>query len=193
MTNDKEIAEKLDKAVFPGLQGGPHNNTTAGIAIALEEALEPSFAEYAKQIVANAQALANELKQRGFELISGGTDNHLILIDVTNKGLDGWTAAWALEYAGIIVNRNSIPNDPRSPFYPSGIRLGTPAIATRGMKEKEMIQIAQWINEVIEIAKKYYSDEKEKRSEVKGSLRKDEKLTQIAKTVKMFCSKFPTE
>ena len=191
MSNNKEIAERIDKAVFPGLQGGPHNNTTAGIAVALEEAMRPEFKTYAEQIVKNAKVLAEELSKRGFKLVSGGTDNHLILVDLTNKGVDGWAAAWALEFAGIVVNRNSVPNDARSAFYPSGIRLGTPAVTTRGMKEAEMTQIAGWIDEVVEIAKTYYSDEKEKRGEVKKALRAEEKIRKVAEEVKNLCLKFP--
>lgn len=191
LAKDEKLGEKLDKAVFPGLQGGPHNNTTAGIAIALEEAATPEFKEYAKQIVTNAKVLATELASRGFTIVSDGTDNHLVLIDVTNKGLDGWTAAWALEFAGIVANRNTVPNDPRSAFYPSGVRLGTPAVTTRGMKEAEMVQIAEWINQTMEIAKTYFSDEKEKRSGVKKALAADTKLKEIASEVRDLCLKFP--
>ena len=124
---DAEHATAIDKAVFPGLQGGPHNHTTAGIAVALHEAAQPSFRAYAHQIVANAKALAAALTERGFDLVSGGTDNHLILIDLTSKGIGGKPAAQALDRAGIELNYNTVPYDPRKPFDPSGIRLGTPA------------------------------------------------------------------
>jgi len=146
---DEELPKKIDKAVFPGLQGGPHENSIAGIAICLEEASTKEFKEYASQIVKNAKALAESLKEHGFKLISGGTDNHLILIDLRNKNIPGAEAQDRLERAGINTNKNSIPFDPASPFKPSGLRLGTPAITTRGMKEKEMKQIASWINDVI--------------------------------------------
>jgi glycine hydroxymethyltransferase len=139
----------IDRAVFPGLQGGPHNHTTAGLAVALKEAAEPSFKAYAAQIVANARALAEALIARGFELISGGTDNHLLLVDLTNKNVPGRKAARALDRAGIVCNCNSIPFDPRKPFDPSGIRLGTPAVTSRGMREPEMRQIATWIDQVV--------------------------------------------
>ena len=142
-------AAAIDKAVFPGLQGGPHNHTTAAIAVALNEAAQPAFKEYAHQIVANAKALAAELMARGFHLVSGGTDNHLILVDLTNKNVPGKVAAKALDRAGIELNYNSVPFDPRKPFDPSGIRLGTPAVTSRGMGEAEMKQIAAWIDRVV--------------------------------------------
>jgi glycine hydroxymethyltransferase len=145
----KELAEKIDKAVFPGLQGGPHNHTTAAIAVALKEAATPEFKEYGRQIVRNAKALAAELTARGFNLVSGGTDNHLILIDLTNKKIIGNKAAKALDRAGIICNSNTVPFDPRKPFSPSGIRIGTPAVTSRGMDEAAMKQIGAWIDEVV--------------------------------------------
>jgi glycine hydroxymethyltransferase len=149
---DAEHASAIDKAVFPGLQGGPHNHTTAGIAVALKEAATPAFAEYARQVVANAVALAAALTERGFELISGGTDNHLILVDLTGKGIGGKPAAQALDRAGIELNYNTVPFDPRKPFDPSGIRLGTPAITTRGLTEEHMPAIAGWIAQAVEAA-----------------------------------------
>jgi glycine hydroxymethyltransferase len=139
----------IDKAVFPGLQGGPHNQTTAGIAVALHEAQQPEFKKYAHAIVDNARALAAGLLERGYQLISGGTDNHLILVDLTNKNVPGKKAAKALDRAGLVLNYNSVPFDPRKPFDPSGIRLGTPAVTSRGMGEKEMAQIAAWIDRAI--------------------------------------------
>src|SRR5215475_12706360 len=151
-------ASALDKAVFPGLQGGPHNHTTAGIAVALHEAAQPSFRTYAHQIVANAKALADALNERGFELVSGGTDNHLILIDLTNKGIEGKPAAKALDVAGIELNFNTVPFDPRKPWSPSGIRLGTPAITTRGLTEEHMPQIAAWMDDAISAAIKDDTD-----------------------------------
>lgn len=139
----------IDRAIIPGLQGGPHNHQTAAIAIALKEAATPEFAVYGKQIVANAKVLADVLLSRGYQLVTGGTDNHLLLVDLTNKGLSGKEAEAALGKAGITVNKNTVPFDPRSPFDPSGIRLGTPALTTRGMKEGEMKQIAAWIDEAL--------------------------------------------
>jgi glycine hydroxymethyltransferase len=147
-----EYAKAIDKAVFPGLQGGPHNHTTAGIAVALLEASQPSFRAYARQVVANAQALADALAERGFDLVSGGTDNHLILIDLTRKGIGGRPAAKALDDAGIELNYNTVPYDVRKPFDPSGIRLGTPAITTRGLREEHMPHIAGWIERAIDAA-----------------------------------------
>jgi glycine hydroxymethyltransferase len=142
-------AKAVDKAVFPGLQGGPHENAIAAKAVAFKEALLPSFKDYAKQIKRNAKILENELRARGFKLMFGGTDNHLLLIDVTNKGVTGAQAEAALNAAGITVNKNMIPDDPRKPLDPSGIRLGTPAVTTRGLKEEEMKQVAAWIDAAI--------------------------------------------
>ena len=144
-----DIAKEIDKAVFPALQGGPHDNQTAAIAAALGEAIRPSFKKYGRQVVKNAKTLAHELQKLGLEIISGGTDNHLMLVDVTKLGISGREAQDRLEQVGIIVNRNTIPYDTRSPFDPSGIRLGTPSVTTRGMKEKEMRVIAQLIHEVL--------------------------------------------
>jgi len=147
-------ATALDRAVFPGLQGGPHNHTTAGIAVALEEASRPAFREYASQIVANAKALAGELIARGFRLISGGTDNHLILIDTTaghgkRPSVNGKPAARALAAAGLECNYNTIPFDKRKPFDPSGVRIGTPSVTSRGMKEPEMRRIGEWMDRAL--------------------------------------------
>jgi len=146
---DPDLPKKIDRAVFPGLQGGPHLHTIAGIAVALDHAIASGFATYARQIVANAKVLAEELMRYGFDLVTGGTDNHLVLVDLRNLGVDGKTAAVALEESGIIVNANMIPNDPNPPYKPSGLRLGTPAVTTRGMKEKEMKKIAELIEMVI--------------------------------------------
>jgi len=149
-----EYASPLDKAVFPGLQGGPHNHTTAGIAVALHEAGRPEFRDYAHQVVANAKALAAALADRGYNLVSGGTDNHLILMDLTPQGIGGKPAAKALDRAGIELNYNTVPFDQRKPFDPSGVRLGTPAITTRGLREGHMPQIAAWMDEAITAAVK---------------------------------------
>jgi glycine hydroxymethyltransferase len=151
---DAEHASAINKAVFPGLQGGPHNHTTAGIAIALREAAQPSFRTYAAQVVANAVTLAAAMVERGFDLVSGGTDNHLLLVDLTSKGIAGKPAAKALDRAGIELNFNTVPFDPRRPFDPSGIRLGTPAITTRGLTQQHMPQLAAWIDEAITAALK---------------------------------------
>ena len=145
----KEHATAIDKAVFPGLQGGPHNQATAGIAVAALEAKDPSFKEYAKSVVANAKLLADDLVARGFSVTTGGTDNHLMVVDVTPKGTTGKIAAKALDRAGIVLNYNSIPFDPRKPFDPSGLRLGTPAVTSRGMGAAEMKKLAGWIDAVV--------------------------------------------
>ena len=142
-------ASALDKAVFPGLQGGPHDHTTAGIAVALHEAAQPAFREYAQNVVKNAAVIAAELMARGYHVVSGGTDNHLILVDLTNKNIPGKVAAKALDKAGIELNYNSVPYDTRRPFDPSGIRLGSPSVTSRGMGEAEMKLIAGWIDRVV--------------------------------------------
>jgi glycine hydroxymethyltransferase len=149
-----EHAKALDKAVFPGLQGGPHNHTTAAIAVALREAAQPEFSVYAHQVVENAAALAEALAERGYSLVSGGTDNHLILVDLTAQGIAGKPAAKALDRAGVEVNYNTVPFDPRKPFDPSGIRIGTPAITTRGLATEHMAQVAAWMDETITAATK---------------------------------------
>ncbi|MFI6120344.1 serine hydroxymethyltransferase [Streptomyces sp. NPDC051064] len=148
-----EHAKAVDRAVFPGLQGGPHNQTTAAIAVALKEAAGADFAAYAHQVVANARALGEELAARGFDLVSGGTDNHLLLADLTGKGVPGKIAAKALDRAGIVVNYNTVPYDTRKPFDPSGIRIGTPALTSRGVPASEMGAVAQWIDLVVEAAR----------------------------------------
>jgi glycine hydroxymethyltransferase len=142
-------APALDKAVFPGLQGGPHDHTTAGIAVALHEASQPAFREYAQNVVKNAAVLAAELMARGYHVVSGGTDNHLLLVDLTNKNIPGKVAAKALDKAGIELNYNSVPYDTRKPFDPSGIRLGSPSVTSRGMGPTEMKQIAAWMDRVM--------------------------------------------
>jgi glycine hydroxymethyltransferase len=149
-----EHASAIDKAVFPGLQGGPHDHTTAAIAVALKEASAPEFRGYAHQIVANAKALASALTERGYSLVSGGTDNHLILIDLTPQEIGGKPAARALDRAGIEVNYNTVPFDTRKPFDPSGLRIGASAITTRGLTDQHMPQVAGWMDEAIRAASK---------------------------------------
>ena len=149
-----EHAKAVDKAVFPGLQGGPHNHTTAAIAVALKEAALPSFKDYAANVVANAQALADALLARGFDLVSGGTDNHLLLVDLTSKGVTGKVAAKALDAAGVELNFNTVPFDPRRPFDPSGLRIGTAAVTTRGLAAGDMAQVASWIDQAVAVAAK---------------------------------------
>lgn len=146
----EEHAKALDKAVFPGLQGGPHNHTTAAIAVALKEAGTPEFASYARAVVANAKALGEGLAARGFDLVSGGTDNHLLLVDLQGKQIPGKVAAKALDRAGIELNYNTVPFDPRKPFDPSGIRIGTAAVTSRGMSTQDMDTVAAWIARVVE-------------------------------------------
>ncbi len=145
----ENIPTLIDRAIIPGLQGGPHNHQTAAIAVALKEASTLEFKSYGQQIVKNAKTLAKGLVDRGYTLVTGGTDNHLLLVDLTNKKISGKEAEKALGKAGITVNKNTVPFDPRSPFDPSGIRLGTPALTTRGMKEKDMEQIVEWIDSAI--------------------------------------------
>ncbi len=169
----KEHAAAIDRAVFPGLQGGPHNHVTAGIAVAAREALAPEFKTYAARVVENARTLAAALAERGFGVITGGTDNHLLLVDVTSKGVTGKQLAQALDRAGIVLNYNSVPFDPRKPFDPSGVRIGTPAMTTRGMGKDEMRALAGWIDRV---------------TQAPGD---EAGLAKIAAEVKDLCAKFP--
>ena len=145
----QEYAATIDKAVFPGIQGGPHNNTTGAMAVAFKEALDPKFVEYAQQVVTNASVLADTLLKWDFDLITGGTENHLLLVDLTSKGVTGKQAAKVLDRAGLVLNYNAVPFDKRKPFDPSGIRIGTAAVTSRGFGEKEMVQVGEWINAVI--------------------------------------------
>lgn len=196
LKKNTDLPKLIDGAIIPGLQGGPHDNQTAAIAVALKEASASSFKKYGQQIVKNAKALAKELTKYGFDLVSGSTDNHLLLIDLTNKKVNGAMAALALEVGGIVLNKNAVPNDPMPPFYPSGIRLGTPAITTRGMEEKDMVKVASWINQVIEeVVGNELPKDKEQRSEYwkgfKKQVVKNIKLLAVAKEVKSFCAKFP--
>ncbi|HTX86840.1 MAG TPA: serine hydroxymethyltransferase [Candidatus Nanoarchaeia archaeon] len=169
----EKFAKQVDRAVFPGMQGGPHDHITAAKAVAFGEALRPEFKIYAKQVIANAKVLAAEFIKRGYRVISNGTDNHLMVVDMTSKNITGREAEEVLNKIGISVNRSTIPNDPNPPFKPSGVRFGTPALTTRGMKEKEVSQIAAWIDEAI--------------------MNKDneEKLAELKKKVKKLCGKFP--
>ncbi|MFJ4772486.1 serine hydroxymethyltransferase [Streptomyces uncialis] len=144
-----EHAKAIDKAIFPGLQGGPHNQTTAAIAVALHEAAQPSFRDCSHAVVANAKALAAALLAHGYDLVSGGTDNHLILIDLTSKDVPGKIAAKGLDRAGIVVNYNTVPYDPRKPFDPSGIRIGTPSLTSRGLTPDQMPAVAAWIDRAV--------------------------------------------
>jgi glycine hydroxymethyltransferase len=173
----EELGEKIDKAVFPGLQGGPHNHTTAAIAVALKEASTKDFKEYSKQVISNAKVLSDELIKKGYEIVSGGTDNHLFLVDLTHsKGLEemgGEEASTVLEKANITLNKNAIPNDPRKPWDPSGLRIGTPALTTRGMKEEEMVRVAEYIDIVL----KNKDDE--------------ETIEKVREEIKEFTSSFP--
>ena len=169
----KEHAAAIDKAVFPGLQGGPHNHVTAAIAVAAAEAARPEFTKYAHAVVENARVLAAELTARGFGVVTGGTDNHLLLVDVTAKGVTGKQLAQALDRAGLVLNYNAVPFDPRKPFDPSGVRIGTPATTTRGMGPDVMRRIGEWIDRVTQKP----SDE--------------DNLSRVAAEVKEVCNRYP--
>ena len=172
MVGEKSLFQLIRSAVFPGLQGGPHNQQTLAIAVCLKESKSPQFKTYARNIVRNAKALSDALLKHGFDIVSGGTDNHLVLLDLTPFAVSGEDASTWLEQAGIVVNKNAIPNDPRPPREASGIRLGTPALTTRGMGTKEMKQLAKWIHEAI-------SDHSEKN------------LSTINRQVRNLCKRFP--
>jgi glycine hydroxymethyltransferase len=194
----KELIGKINSSVFPGLQGGPHLHTIAGIAIALEKARSIEFAQYATQTVENAKAFAMELKDRKYKVISGGTDKHLVLVDLKNKEISGWHLALALEYAGIITNRNSVPFDSSKAYFPSGIRIGTQALTVRGMKEKEMMLIADLVDEIVElIPPQSISDDKEKRAKQIADFeifaKENMRIKEIREIVKLLCQKFPID
>ncbi|MFC1625917.1 serine hydroxymethyltransferase [Patescibacteria group bacterium] len=180
INKDPELPKKIDRAVFPGLGGGPHDNTTAAIAQALIEAGTPEFKKYGKQVVINTKVLASELKKGGLTLVAGGTESHLMVIDLRSLELSGSVVAEALEVAGIVVNKNSVPNDTAPPFYPSGIRLGTPGVTTRGMKEVGMKKISVWILDVVNYVheNKYHGKD-------------DIYLLGIANKIKLFLKKYP--
>lgn len=196
LKKDPELGKKIDAAVFPGLQGGPHDNQTLAIAVALEEASKPAFKKYAEQIVKNSKTLAETLLKNGLDLVSGGTDNHLILVDLQRQKVSGKIAAEALEIAGIVLNFSLVPYDPMPPFYGSGIRIGTPALTTRGMKEKEMVKVGNWISAVIKEVEGYVlPSDKEGRLELLKKFRseivKNKKLLSIQKEVSSFAKSFP--
>lgn len=198
VAKDPELPQKIDKAVFPGLQGGPHDHQTAAIAIALKEAATPAFKKYGRQIVKNARALARALKKRGLKLVADGTENHLILLDlvpVFGPG-GGVFASDALEAAGMTANKNTIPKDPSSPFYPSGVRLGTPALTSRGMKEKEMENVGAWIARAVRAVEKYRlpADALTRAAYIatfKKEAAKNRELAKIRAEIKTFTKKYP--
>jgi glycine hydroxymethyltransferase len=198
LKKDADLPKKIESAIIPGLQGGPHDNQTAAIAVALKEASTPAFKKYGQQIVKNARELAERLADEGFELVSGGTENHLLLIDLRNKKVNGRIAAIALEAAGIVLNYNGVPGDTMPPLYASGIRLGTPAITTRGMKEKDMKRVAKWYGLAIAEVEgmELPGDDKVKRATLmkkyRAEIAKNPRLKKIAKEVKVFTARFPT-
>lgn len=197
LKKDPELVNKINKSVFPGLQGGPHINTIAGIAVALKEDSKPIFKKYAKQVVKNAKTLAKELKKYDFQLVTGGTDSHLLLIDLQNKNLLGNTVAEALEAVGIVLNRNAVPFDPNPPFYPSGIRLGTPGVTSRKMREAQMKIIAKAIGDTVaalsETKERLGVNSKEERDKKTRQqlVAKTPELGQIKKKILVLCRKFP--
>lgn len=192
----KELGDKINTAVFPGLQGGPHLNTIAGIAIALEKTKTEQFKSYAQQTVNNARFLANYLTDGGYDVVSGGTDKHLVLIDLRPTGTNALFVATALEQAGIIINKNTVPFDNSSAFYPSGIRLGTPAITARGMKEAQMETVGSWITDVVShLGHREIPSDKDQRLKVlrefNSEIKTDKFYSDIAKEVKSLCRVFP--
>ena len=197
LRKDPKLAEKIDKAVFPGLQGGPHENNIAGIAVAFKESGKVSFKKYGKQIVSNAKELASQLKKEGLVLCSGGTNTHLILMDVRPLNVSGKLAAEALEAAGIVVNYNGIPYDPNPPFFPSGVRLGTPAITSQGMKENQMKQIGGLIGRVFrDIARikkemKISFEQEKKKKNRDNIIGKSGEVKKVRAEVQKLCGKFP--
>lgn len=197
LDRDPDLAKKIDMAVFPGMQGGPHNNVTAAIAQALDEASQPDYRNYAKQVRANAKTLAQALQEGGISVVGGGTDNHLLIIDVREWG-GGTQLSYAMAKAGLYANKNTVPSEPHSAFYPSGVRLGTPALTTRGMGEAEMRQIAGWIVAIEKRVRQFalaQDAQPEQRREVIKAARAwadaDQELTKIRQEVMAMCAKFP--
>jgi glycine hydroxymethyltransferase len=193
---DVKLFSKIDKAIIPGMQGGPHNNTTAGIAVAIEEASTPTFKKYGRQVIKNAKALVDTLLDGGLTLVCGGTESHLLVIDLRPQKLSGNVVAEALDVAGIVANKNSVPNDHMPPFYPSGLRLGTPALTTRGMKEPEMNVIADWILKIVKYVEGYKLPEKPEArltflKAYRAKIEKDEFLLGVADEVRALCRQFP--
>jgi len=186
-----DLMKKIDRAVFPGLQGGPHNHSIAGIAVGLHEALQPEFKQYAQQVIDNARALAEALTEHDFQIVSGGTDKHLVLIDLTNKGVFGRKYARALDYAGIIANMNTMPQENRPPADPSALRIGTPWITTRGLKQPQMQQIADWMDQVMNRVAEY--DTALEFAAFDTQAEKDTELQRIAAEVKTLCQEFPLD
>lgn len=197
LKKDPAMGEKINKAVFPGLQGGPHMNTIAAIAVSLEEASKPKFIKYGQQVVKNAKVLSDELIKKGYHLLSGGTDSHVMVVDLRKDGILGNTASEALEVAGMILNRNAVPFDTNPPYYPSGIRFGTPGLTSRGFKEKHMKQIAGWIDRVLKaliLSKKQLKvdDILERKKEIRKKMIDNTKeLLLINKEVRTLCKQFP--
>ncbi len=197
LDKNPDLAKTINSAVFPRLQGGPHMNTIAGIGIALKEAMTAKFEQYGAQIVENTKTLAKALKEKDFDLVAGGSNTHLILIDLSNKGLIGNLAAEALEEAGIVLNRNSVPFDENPPFYPSGIRLGTPGLTSRGMKQEQMLSIANWISDVIDDVvhikqEKEVEYEQEKKKSVRQEIIAESKeVKKVRQEVLDLCRQFP--
>jgi len=194
--NIDDMSTRIDRSVFPAIQGGPHEHTIAGIAVALGEAKTTEFKKYSRQIIANAKLLAGLFLKNGYDVVSGGTDKHLVLVDLRNGRISATIAAQALEYAHIVINKNTVPNDTGTSVYPSGIRFGTPAVTTRGMKEKEMKQIAGWMFEVLHLASRYRlpDDTKERKLFIKKlypTLRNIKRIKQITYEVTSLCGKFP--
>ncbi len=194
LAKDPELGAKIDRAIFPNLQGGPHNHTTAGIAVALKEAGTPAFRAYGKQIVKNAKTLGETLVREGVEIVSGGTDNHMVLVKC-GAGR-GAIVEIALDAIGLTTNKNTIPDEPSSPFYPSGIRIGTPSVTTRRMKEREMKLIGKWIAEVMRLTKKEElpTDKSARKAYLAGFKKRahaDPALAKLHKEVKALCKKFP--
>ncbi|PIR59286.1 MAG: serine hydroxymethyltransferase [Candidatus Pacebacteria bacterium CG10_big_fil_rev_8_21_14_0_10_56_10] len=196
-----DVAYQIDRSIFPGIQGGPHLHTIAGVAVALREAQRPAFRRYAQQVLDNTQVMAREFKRAGYRLISGGSDKHYVLVDVHSHGVEAWLAAWALEYAGIVLNRNTIPNESGSPYYPSGVRLGAPVVTTRGMKTADIEQVMEWLLDGLEYSRRWQlpgggqgNQRRQRRayiSQFLSELPRDRHLNKLRRQVTVFAKQFP--
>merc|ERR1712232_1407521 len=186
-----DIEDKINQTVFPGLQGGPHNHTITALAVALKQANSPEFKLYQEQVMKNATALGESLASAGFDLVSGGTDNHLLLVDLRSKGVNGSKAEWVCEQSSLVLNKNTVPGD-KSAMNPSGLRVGTPAMTSRGLKEEDFVRVGKFLGEAVDIAKEVQQQSGTKLVDFKKALAGNSKVLKLKSEVEDFASRFPT-
>lgn len=186
-----DIEDRINATVFPGLQGGPHNHTITALAVALKQANAPEFKEYQEQVMKNAAAFGESLASNGFDLVSGGTDNHLLLVDLRSKGVNGSKAEWVCEQTSLVLNKNTVPGD-KSAMNPSGLRVGTPAMTSRGLNESDFVQVGKFLGEAVDIAKEVQQQSGPKMVEFKKALAESSKVAKLKNEVEEFAERFPT-